>query len=189
MRFGARPITVMRMEPSDETLARRAAKGDRDAFGALVARVYDRQYRLAFRLTGRRDEAEDIAQDICVSLPSRLQGWREEGKLTTWLHRITVNAVRDRYRRNASYSRAATGWGDWEENRRAVAAEANERRDWLAMAMDTLTPPELRETLVLMLDGLSHAEIAEILGVSPGTVSWRISEAKKKLKAMREEAA
>ena len=177
------------MEPSVETLARAAANGDRDAFGLLVARVYERQYRLAFRLTGRRDEAEDIAQDICIALPTRLRGWRGDGKLSTWLHRITVNAVRDRIRRQASYARATTGWGDWEENRRAVAVETGERRDWLAMAMNALTPPELRETLVLMLDGLSHAEIAEVLGVSPGTVSWRISEAKKKLKAMREEAA
>lgn len=179
----------MRMEPSDKTLAKRAAMGDRDAFGALVARVYDRQFRLAFRLTGRRDEAEDIAQDICIALPERLQGWRGDSKLSTWLHRITVNAVRDRHRRQASYARATSGWGDWEENRRAVAAETGERRDWLEMAMNELTPPELRETLVLMLDGLSHAEIAEVLDVSPGTVSWRISEAKKKLKAMREEAA
>lgn len=177
------------MEPNDETLARAAASGDRDAFGLLVARVYDRQFRLAFRLTGRRDEAEDIAQDICSTLPARLRGWRCEGKLSTWLHRITFNAVHDRMRRQASYARATTGWGDWEENRRAVAAETGERRDWLAMAMNALTPPELRETLVLMLDGLSHAEIAEVLGVSPGTVSWRISEAKKKLKAMRKEAA
>ena len=189
MRHGPRPTIVMRMEQSDETLARLAAKGDRDAFGALVARVYDRQFRLAFRLTGRRDLAEDIAQDICIALPNRLGSWRGEGKLSTWLHRLTVNAVRDRYRRQATYARATQGWGDWEENRRAVAAETGERRDWLTMAMDALTPPELQETLVLMLDGLSHAEIAEVLGVSPGTVSWRISEAKKKLKAMREEAA
>jgi RNA polymerase sigma-70 factor (ECF subfamily) len=51
--------------------------------------------------------------------------------------------------------------------------------------MDTLTPPELRETVLLMLEGLSHAEIAQVLQVPQGTVSWRISEAKKKLKAMK----
>lgn len=189
MRFGLRHTTVMRMEHSDETLARATARGDRDAFGALVARVYDRQFRLAFGLTGQRDLAEDIAQDICIALPARLQSWRGDGKLSTWLHRITVNAVRDRFRRNTTYARATIGWGDWEENRRAVALETEERRDWLAMAMNALTPPELRETLVLMLDGLSHAEIAQVLDVSPGTVSWRISEAKKKLKAIKEEAA
>ena len=55
--------------------------------------------------------------------------------------------------------------------------------------MNALTPPELRDTLLLMLDGLGHAEIAEVLGVSPGTISWRISEAKKKLRAMKDEAA
>lgn len=180
---------MMRMEPSDEILAKAASEGDRSAFGELAARVYDRQYRLAFRLTGRKDEAEDIAQEICMTLPARLRGWRGEGKLTTWLYRITVNAVHDRHRRHASFARAAAGWGEWEHNRRADAIETTERRKWLELAMNALTPPELRDTLLLMLDGLGHAEIAEVLGVSPGTISWRISEAKKKLRAMKDEAA
>jgi RNA polymerase sigma-70 factor (ECF subfamily) len=74
-------------------------------------------------------------------------------------------------------------------SRRAAEAEAAERADWLRLAMDALTPPELRETLVLVLEGLNHAQVAEILGVSEGTISWRISEAKKKLKAMKERDA
>jgi RNA polymerase sigma-70 factor (ECF subfamily) len=52
--------------------------------------------------------------------------------------------------------------------------------------MDVLTPPEIRETLILVLEGLSHKEVAQVLDVSDGTVSWRISEAKKKLKLMKE---
>ena len=176
----------MRMDVSDEDLAKAAARGDRAAFGVLVGRVYDRVFGLAFRLTGSRAEAEDVAQDICLALPGKLRGWRGEGKLITWLYRVVVNAVRDRYRRGASHARAAEGWGDVELARRAEAAETAERLDWLRLAMDALTPPELRETLVLVLEGLSHAEAAEVLGVSEGTVSWRLSEARRKLKAMQE---
>lgn len=175
----------MRMEVSDESLARAAADGDRQAFGLLVGRVYDRVYGYAVRLTGSRTEAEDLAQDICAALPVKLRSFRGEAKLTTWLYRITVNAARDRFRRAATHARAADGWGDWEVARQAEMAEAAERVDWLRAAMRDLSV-DLRETVALVLDGVTHAEAAQILEVSEGTVSWRISEAKKKLKAMKE---
>ncbi|KUF10621.1 RNA polymerase sigma factor [Pseudoponticoccus marisrubri] len=172
------------MDVSDETLARAAADGDRQAFAALVGRVYDRVYAYAYRVTGSKADAEDLAQDICAALPVKLKGWRGEARVTTWLYRITVNAARDRFRRQASFARAADGWGDWELARRAEAAETAERVDWLHAAMTALNR-DLRETLALVLDGVSHGEAASILGISEGTVSWRISEAKKRLRAIR----
>ncbi|MCC1491392.1 RNA polymerase sigma factor [Cognatishimia sp. F0-27] len=173
------------MDSSDESLARAAQMGDREAFGLLVERVYDRVFGLGFRLTGDRAEAEDLAQDVCLSLPARLKSWRGEGKLSTWLYRVTVNAARDRFRRRAAHARAAEGWGDWEVARQADLAEASERLDWLTRAMRALND-DLRETLALVLDGVSHAEAGAVLGVSEGTVSWRVSEAKKRLKAVKE---
>ena len=68
----------MLMDTPDETLARAAADGDRAAFATLLGRHYDRVFALAFRLTGQRAEAEDLAQDICVALPAKLRGWRAE---------------------------------------------------------------------------------------------------------------
>lgn len=176
------------MDVSDETLARAAADGDREAFALLVERVYDRVYAYAVRLTGSRTEAEDLAQDLCAALPHKLQSFRGEARLSTWLYRIAVNAARDRFRRRASHARAAEGWGDWEVNRRAANAEAAERRDWLVQAMTALSV-ELRETLALVLDGVSQAEAAEILDIAPGTVAWRVSEAKKQLKALKAQEA
>ena len=177
------------MNVSDENLANAAADGDRTAFAALIERVYDRIHALSYRLTGSAADAEDLTQDICAALPAKLQGFRGEARLQTWLYRVVVNAVHDARRRNAMRSKASTGWGDWEIARQADLAETAERRAWLILAMNRLTPPELRDTLVLMLEGLSHAEIGAILGVSEGTVSWRISEAKKKLKLAKETEA
>ena len=57
--------------------------------------------------------------------------------------------------------------------------------DWLTTAMRAL-PEDLRDTLALVLDDMTHAEAGEVLGVSEGTISWRISEAKKRLKMMKE---
>jgi len=174
----------MLMGTDDETLAAAAATGDREAFAALLSRHYDRIFGLAFRLTGARAEAEDLTQDICLALPAKLTGFRGQARFSTWLYRVTVNAAHDRRRRAASHARAADGWGDWEVNRRAGIAEAAEAEDWLTATMAGL-PPELRDTVALTLgEDLPQREAAEILGVSEGTVAWRMSEVKKRLRAM-----
>lgn len=172
----------MRMQTPDEALASAAANKDRDAFAALLARHYDRIFGLAFRLTGSRAEAEDLTQDICMALPAKLAGYRQAARFTTWLYRVTVNAAHDRRRRAAAHARAADGWGDWEVGRRAGNAEAAAAGDWLATAMARLTP-ELRDTVALTLgEELTQAEAAEVLGISEGTVAWRMSEVKRRLR-------
>ena len=173
----------MRMETPDESLALAAAAGDRDAFAALLGRHYDRIFGLAFRLTGLRAEAEDLTQDICAALPEKLRSFRAEARFTTWLYRVAVNAAGDRRRRQASRDRAANGWGDWEIARRAADAEAAEAAGWLMAAMARLSP-ELRDTVALVLgEELTQREAAEVLGLSEGTVAWRMSEVKKRLAA------
>ncbi len=176
----------MRMKTGDEDLARAAAGGDRDAFAVLLSRHYDALFRVCFRLTGLRAQAEDLTQDICLALPAKLRGFRGEAKFTTWLYRIAVNAAHDRRRRAATRARAAGGWGDWERARRAETAETAEALDWLHAAMAAL-PEDLRDTAALTLgDEMTHAEAAEALGISEGTVSWRLSEIRKRLRAMRD---
>lgn len=176
----------MRMTTSDEALARAAAEGDAKAFSALVTRHYDRVFRLAFRLTGAKADAEDLTQDICASLATKITHFKGDARFTTWLYRVVVNAAHDRRRRRATYTKATTGWGDWEIARRAEADETNEALDWLNAAMRAL-PEDLRDTLALVLDDMTHAETAEVLGVSEGTISWRISEAKKRLRELKEQ--
>lgn len=176
---------VMRMVTSDEALARAAANGDGEAFSSLLHRHYDRVFRLAFRLTGLRAEAEDLTQDICAALPAKLGAYRGDARFTTWLYRVVVNAAHDRRRRRATYARAAEGWGEVELARRAEADDTAKALDWLTVAMGGL-PEDLRDTVALVLDDVTHAEAAEVLGVSEGTVSWRMSEAKTRLRAMKE---
>jgi len=178
----------MRMEVTDEALALAAAGGDAEAFSSLISRHYDRVFGLAFRLTGRREEAEDLTQDVCVALPSKVRAFRGESRFSTWLYRVVVNAAHDRRRRAATHMKAAEGWGEVELARRAEAEETAEALDWLQTAMRAL-PEDLRDTLALTLeDEMTHAEAAEVLGVSEGTVSWRMSEVKKRLKALKEGA-
>ena len=175
----------MRMKTSDEALARAAAGGDAQAFSALITRHYDRVFRLSFRLTGAHAEAEDLTQDICAALPAKIRAFRGDSRFTTWLYRVVVNAASDRRRRAATRARAADGWGDIEISRRAEVAEKAEVIDWLVTTMRAL-PEDLRDTVALVLDDVTHADAAEILGVSEGTISWRMSEVKKRLRALKE---
>jgi RNA polymerase sigma-70 factor, ECF subfamily len=175
----------MRMIVSDEDLAEAAACGDARAFEALLARHYDRLFGLCFRLTGNRAEAEDLCQDICAVLPARISSYRGQSKVTTWLYRVAVNAAIDRRRKAATYAKALDGWGDWETGRQAAIVEEQDNIGWLQTAMGQLSET-LRDTLALVLDDLTHAEVGDILGVSEGTVSWRLSEARKRLREMRE---
>ena len=179
----------MLMDTPDDMLAEAARGGDRAAFATLIGRHYDRIFGLAFRLTGSRADAEDLAQDICAALPVKLMHWRAEARFTTWLYRVVVNAAHDLRRRQATRARAAQGWGDWEIARQDEIAAERDRMDWLGQAMTRLSP-ELRDTVALVLgEELTQAQAAEVLGVSEGTIAWRMSEVKKRLKAMAAEEA
>ena len=178
---------VARAVRSEEDLVWAAAGGDREAFAEFLGLHYERIFRLCFRLTGRREEAEDLTQDICLALPAKLKSFRGRARVTTWLYRIAVNAAHDRRRRAASRTRAAGGWGDWEVNRRAAATDTAASLDWLRRSMSEL-PGDLRDTVALTIDGeMTHAEAADVLGISEGTVSWRLSEVRRRLRATWQE--
>src|SRR5438876_6565612 len=81
-----------------------AVAGDRDAFGKLLQRHYDRIHGLAWQLTGSRADADDIAQDVCCTLVEKIGSFRGEAKFTTWLIGIIFNACRDFRRRRRSFT-------------------------------------------------------------------------------------
>lgn len=184
-----RQSIVMLMDTPDETLATAAAAGDRTAFGVLIQRHYDRVQGLAWRLTGSAAEAQDLAQDIFAALPAKLRHWRAEARFSTWLYRVVVNAAHDQRRRQATRSRAAEGWGDWETARQDEIVAERDRFEWLAHAMTRLSP-ELRDTVALVLgEEMTQAQAGEVLGLSEGTIAWRMAEVKKRLRMMAQEGA
>ena len=176
----------MRMMTGDTELAMAAAGGDREAFASLLSRHYDALFRLCFRLAGTAADAEDLTQDICLALPAKLKNFRGEAKFSTWLYRVAVNASHDRRRRAATRAKAADGWGDWEVNRQATIKENAEGVEWLMQAMSTLSQ-DLRDTAALTMgDEMTQAQAADVLGISEGTVAWRLSEIRKRLTALHE---
>jgi RNA polymerase sigma-70 factor, ECF subfamily len=174
----------MRMERSDEILVNRAQAGDAVAFGQLLERHYDMILRLGYRMLGSQSLAEELAQDVCCALPKKLGSFRGDAKFTTWLYRVTINAAKDILRKQKSRETAQQGWGDMFEMQQHDASEKAQDRAWLAQAMNSL-PTDLHETLILTLtEDMSHAQAADVLGVPTGTISWRVSEAKKHLRAL-----
>ncbi len=165
----------------DAELVALASAGDRDAFAALLQRHYDRIHGLAWRLTGTRADAEDVAQDVCCTLAQRIGGFRNEARFSTWLCGVVVNACRDLKRRQRSF-RGLT------ERLAVVAglARGPDGRDlhdamWVRSAVARL-PVVYREAVVLVVgEQLTHAEAAAILGVAEATVSWRLHEARRRL--------
>lgn len=174
-------------ETEDHRLALDAAQGDGAAFERLVTRHYDRIHALAWRFMGGPPDSEDLAHDVCVALGRKIASYRGEARFTTWLYQVVLNAARDRMRRNASASRARDAFGEVDALWRGADADRKRGAEWLRGRIAVL-PSDLRETAVLVFDeGLRHAETGEILGISEGTVSWRLSEIRKKLKAMAAE--
>ena len=177
----------MRMPIGDNELAGWAAAGDADAFRVLLERHYDGIFRLAFRFTGNRADAEDITQDVCVGLVDRLGAFRGEAKFSTWLYRIVVNACCDRARRRATVQRATADFAAVEDLRRAADADRGEQMDWVWEMLSRFSE-DIRETAILVLaEQLSHGEVAAILGVKESTVSWRMHELRKELKQMADD--
>src|SRR5580704_5046450 len=95
--------------PSDQELLRRHVAGDCDAFGELFRRHRDRLWAVALRTVCDPDEAADALQDAMVSAFRRAGDFRGDSAVTTWLHRIVVNASLDRLRRRAARPAAAGG--------------------------------------------------------------------------------
>ncbi|MCB1419670.1 MAG: RNA polymerase sigma factor, partial [Notoacmeibacter sp.] len=82
-------------------LALEAAAGSRAAFSRLVSENYDLIHRVALKWSGNRDDAEDIAQTVCVKLGQAIRSFRGEAKFSTWLYRLTINAAQDHHRARA----------------------------------------------------------------------------------------
>lgn len=179
-------LMAIEEEVSDGELARSAAGGDRHSFSALVERHYGFIFRIAYRLTGHKDDAEDIAQEVCARLGRAIRSYRGGAAFTTWLYAIVVNAARDRGRklsREAAGAQALMAQALIDEHA-PREAELDDPAEALWQAVRNL-PPKQREAVTLVYgEEMSHAEASDLMGCSETTVSWHIHEAKKRLKHM-----
>ena len=167
--------------PTDAELLRRHVSGDREAFGILFVRHRDRLWAVALRTLGDPDEAADALQDAMISAFRRAADFRGESAVTTWLHRIVVNACLDRMRRRAARP-ALSGGEALDALARTPLPDADRDTALDVLAALRTLRPEQRAALVLVdMLGYSVVDTAEILGVSPGTVKSRCARGRARL--------
>ena len=165
----------------DAVLLRRHVEGDSEAFGELVQRHRDRLWAVALRTLGNPDDAADAIQDALINAFRRARTFRGDSAVSTWLHRIVVNACLDRIRHAAA--RPAVAWSDDLDPPTAgpdLASHAAVRLD-VEAALATL-PDEQRVALVLVdMEGYPVAEVAQLLGCPVGTVKSRCARGRARL--------
>ncbi|MBI5488072.1 MAG: sigma-70 family RNA polymerase sigma factor [Deltaproteobacteria bacterium] len=184
------------MHETDRELVEGLRRGDAAAYRELVREYEHRVFTIAFRMLGNRQEAEDVAQDVFVSLIRSIHSFRGESQFSTWLFRVAVNHVKNHVkylrRRRQQLKVAWDAHEGWEPQaaddghfptvgRIDRPDQETSARELAAKALAALgeLEEEFREALVLReIEGLSYDQIAEITGVPEGTVKSRIHRAR-----------
>ncbi len=188
------------MSLSDRLFVARLRARDERAFQELVGLYGDRVFGLVLRFVGNRAEAEDVAQEVFVTVWKSIETFRSESRLSTWLFRIAANHAKNRIKYLARRSTHPAGLDDAPESALAdvaragagathghvhgpdVALEAAERGGALERAIATLDEDQRLVIILRDVEELSYEEICEITGLPEGTVKSRLHRARLALK-------
>ncbi|MDO8733350.1 MAG: RNA polymerase sigma factor SigM [Actinomycetota bacterium] len=174
----------MSTEQSDEELLAEHVTGDPHAFAELVYRHRDRLWAVALRTMGDSNEAEDALQEALISAFRRAEQFRGEAKVTTWLHRIVVNACLDRIRRRSARPTSPLAEHDTVDSRLQPAQDHIEQRETQILIAEALAelPQDQRDAVILVdIEGWPIEDAARMLNCPTGTVKSRCSRGRAKL--------
>lgn len=173
-------------ETSD--LIGQAAAGDAGAFSRLLEVHYMTIYKIAYKWCGRREDAEDVTQDVCMKLPQKLSSFKGEAAFTSWLYRLTINAAKDYYRTTAKAQNRELPFAEGFDVPSAEVAADEVLAARQAMASIHALPEPIRDAVLLVhAEGLSHKQAANILECAETTISWRIHKARKSLEGLKKQ--
>ena len=176
--------TIDHAQAIAQTLLVRARNGDAQAFAQLLEDHYDRIYRIAWKWCGNRDDAEDVTQDVCVKLGQAIVSFDGRSAFSSWLYRITLNAVRDMQRAGERRGRHADRYAEivLDEHPAEQEEAATSRQLWAAVRS---LPEKQRDAVLLVYaEELSHSAAADIMGIKEATVSFHVHEARKTLRGL-----
>ncbi|MDT5158654.1 MAG: polymerase sigma-70 factor, subfamily [Acidobacteriota bacterium] len=182
----ASAIKNERVHSSDFCLAQKASKGDMEAFEEIYRRHQRLVYGLCLRMTQNVAEAEDIVQEVFITLFHKVGGFRGESAFTTWLHRLTINQVLMHFRKRKSRKeeQAEDDAEQVDACYPSVGTRAVPLIDRIALdAALAKLPPGYRAAFVLYdIEGYEHEEVARILGCAVGTSKSQLHKARVKLR-------
>jgi RNA polymerase sigma-70 factor (ECF subfamily) len=186
-------LLAMGSRSSDTELVRRFKAGDREAFSVLANRHQHRVYGLCLRMLGSSQEAEEVSQDVFLSLYRALPRFRGDSKLTTWMYRVTLNHCKNHelYRRRRGHGRHEPLDGTREDGpprelpHHGPATDASVHRleagDLLQDALNQLDDDHRKIVLLRDVEDLSYEEISDLLDIPRGTVKSRLHRARAEL--------
>jgi RNA polymerase sigma-70 factor (ECF subfamily) len=169
-------------------LVERCRNGDLPAFEEIYRAYAGKLFSLTTRMLGNRADAEDLLQEVFLSAHRKLDTFRGESSLGTWLYRLATNLCLDHLRSRAVRTRQATEWlGDEpaipDTSSRGLAERAISRVD-LERALSAL-PDGCRAAFILHdVEGLDHREVGEVLGIAEGTSKSQVHKARLRLRAL-----
>ena len=173
-------------EQVDRDWVQLARDGDHAAYATLVRRHQDRIYRHLLHLTGSREEALELAQEVFIKAWQALPAWRADAQFHTWLHRIASNLAIDVLRRRKSVPFVALD-DDYDAPADVPDPEAQlqtkQRMTALDGALARLTPEHRDIVLLREVEGLTYGELGAALGIDEGTVKSRLARARAALAA------
>jgi RNA polymerase sigma-70 factor (ECF subfamily) len=172
----------------DLALVEACRKGDLGAFESLYRAHAGRLYSVACRMAGNPADAEDLLQEIFLAAHKKLDSFRGESSLGTWLYRVATNICLDYLRSRATKSAQLTGALDDETG--LFEAGSGRLADQVVNHMDleralAQLPPGCRTAFVLHdIEGLEHREVAEALGIAEGTSKSQVHKARLRLRGL-----
>ena len=170
------------MDESDEALMARVARGDQPAFRALARRHLPATVGLARRILGNAADAEDVAQEAMLRVWTHAPRWQPLAAFKTWLTRVVVNLCLDRKRRAPWVALEAAGEIVDTSAGATEQAEIDERERLLQRAIENL-PDRQRAAIVLTYsEGMSNAQVADILDTSVSAVETLLVRGKQNLR-------
>ena len=185
-------MTATHDERTDPELLEAHRTGDPDAFGVLFTRHRDRLWAVALRTSGNPEDAADALQEAMISAFRRAASFRGDAQVTTWLHRIVVNACLDRLRRNKVRATQAMPENLDHDLSLADTTDLQDQISQQETAADVADAlgrinADQRAALVLVdMQGYSVDDAARILGCAPGTVKSRCSRGRARLAPLLE---
>lgn len=171
---------------ADVALLRDHVAGDPDAFAELVARHQDRLWAIALHIMRNPEDAADALQDAYIAAFRRAGSYRGDARVTTWLHRVVVNACLDRLRamRVRETERLPENLDRWSRLGSTMTkdpVEVKEQRSLVAAALGSLNADQRAALVLVDMEGYSVEEAAGILGCAPGTVKSRCARGRARL--------
>jgi RNA polymerase sigma-70 factor, ECF subfamily len=171
---------------ADAALLRAHIDGDPNAFAELVARHQDRMWAIALRIMRNEEDAADALQDAYISAFRRAGSYRGDAQVTSWLHRVVVNACLDRLRamrvrETEPFPENLDRWRRLGNTMTQDPVEIKEQRSLVAAALDTLNADQRAALVLVDMEGYSVEEAAQILGCAPGTVKSRCARGRARL--------